>query len=354
MNIAGSVRQNGTKRSLSIGSLLSERDDGSLSLPLDQIYDFVKQLTPQNCLIEHCSQSAWERRRKNSFTEDSEKEQYLFGLKKEKWYGVDYYLTSIDQNTVQEWNHVPKSQKPLHLPKENQYIPTDLSLCSELPEEATKHPRIDKEIEPPNLLINDKEFGKFDFCEDDIDFQYMDMFASTVSDLASKMFDYYQSNLNTNHTVNIQCSYGEIIRGVKKKCSIKDLSFIVSCDKYPKTTVFQEIHGITHEFLIIFKLLPSEGIKYIENNNGSIDIHINVLISIYEYLKGSHRTFKMYGKEYDITIQAFSKKTVELKEKNIEGNRILCHIKPRLPTKEDMDLFSEEEYMRFIELIKKL
>ncbi len=165
MNIAGSVRQNGTKRSLSIGSLLSERDDGSLSLPLDQIYDFVKQLTPQNCLIEHCSQSAWERRRKNSFTEDSEKEQYLFGLKKEKWYGVDYYLTSIDQNTVQEWNHVPKSQKPLHLPKENQYIPTDLSLCSELPEEATKHPRIDKEIEPPNLLINDKEFGKFDFCD---------------------------------------------------------------------------------------------------------------------------------------------------------------------------------------------
>ena len=196
--------------------------------------------------------------------------------------------------------------------------------------------------------------GKFDFCEDDIDFQYMDMFASTVSDLASKMFDYYQSNLNTNHTVNIQCSYGEIIRGVKKKCSIKDLSFIVSCDKYPKTTVFQEIHGITHEFLIIFKLLPSEGIKYIENNNGSIDIHINVLINIYEYLKGSHRTFKMYGKEYDITIPAFSKKTVELKEKNIEGNRILCHIKPRLPTKEDMDLFSEEEYMRFIELIKKL
>lgn len=197
--------------------------------------------------------------------------------------------------------------------------------------------------------------GNFDFTEDDIDFQYMDMFASTVSDLASKMFDYYQSNMKTNHTINVPCSYGDIIRGVKKRCSIKnDVSFVVSCDKYPKTTVFQEIQGITHEFLVVFRLLTCDGIKLTEKNNGTIDIHLNVPINIYEYIKGSQRAFRLFGEEYSINIPPFSKKTIEMKEKNIVENTIICHIKPSMPSKGDLEVFSDDEYMRFIELIKKL
>ena len=41
----------------------------------------------------------------------------------------------------------------LHLPKPNRYIPRSLELCEDLPDEA-KVQRIEKPIEPPNLLIN--------------------------------------------------------------------------------------------------------------------------------------------------------------------------------------------------------
>mmetsp|Transcript_5248 Transcript_5248/g.7772 ORF Transcript_5248/g.7772 Transcript_5248/m.7772 type:complete len:708 (+) Transcript_5248:68-2191(+) len=154
-SLACSVRRIGTKRSLSIGSLLDERND---TLPLDHLFDFMKQLTPQNCFIEHCSQSAWEKRN----VKNSENRSNLFGLKRERWYSVDYHLSSIDENTIKKWSqeYLPKKQKSLFLPSENKYIPTDLSLCPELPEEATKHPRINKKIEPPNLIVNDKEFGR--------------------------------------------------------------------------------------------------------------------------------------------------------------------------------------------------
>jgi secreted Zn-dependent insulinase-like peptidase len=159
--LAGSVRMNGTQRSMSKGSLLAENKN---TLPLDNVLDFLKELTPHNCFIEHCSQSAWEKQKaKNAEESDGDESSSVFGFKKEKWYGVDYHLSSIDKSIVAKWDwkqELRKKNKSIHYPLENKYIPTDLSLCSDLPEEALKGPRIDKEIEPPNLVIHDKDFGK--------------------------------------------------------------------------------------------------------------------------------------------------------------------------------------------------
>jgi secreted Zn-dependent insulinase-like peptidase len=47
----------------------------------------------------------------------------------------------------------------LQLPRPNRYIPRTLELCPSLPEEA-RRPRIDKEIDPPNLLV-DEPIGRF-------------------------------------------------------------------------------------------------------------------------------------------------------------------------------------------------
>mmetsp|Transcript_13704 Transcript_13704/g.19589 ORF Transcript_13704/g.19589 Transcript_13704/m.19589 type:complete len:962 (+) Transcript_13704:2-2887(+) len=158
-SLASTVRRYGTKMSLSMGSLLNESKD---TLPLNTLYEFLKLLTPQNCFIERCSQSAWEGKQKEEIQKDNTriKLSQIFGFKKEKWYGVDYHLSPIDEEIVQKWSRRTNRNALLHLPKENPFIPTDLSLCEDLPPEATKGPRIDMPIRPPTLVINDKNFGR--------------------------------------------------------------------------------------------------------------------------------------------------------------------------------------------------
>jgi len=155
-NLAGSVRKNGSEKCMSIGSLLDETKD---TLPLKHVLDFVSMMTPQNCFIEQCSQSAWQKRTKS--LKDDESNSSLYGLKKEKWYGVDYHLSSIPNDVKQRWDwKTNKVNEGLHFPKENRYIPDDLSLSTDLPEEARKGPRIEKEREPPVLVVDDKKFGR--------------------------------------------------------------------------------------------------------------------------------------------------------------------------------------------------
>lgn len=158
--LASSVRQNGTKRSMSIGSMIYENRG---TLPMENVLDFLERMVPQNCFIERCSQSAWQEQKENNEKIVSNGEnQSLFGLKKERWYGVDYYLTDICRESVDSWNwKLRKNQNAsLFLPSKNFYLPTDLSLCADLPDDATKKPRIEKEIEPPKMVIDDKQFGK--------------------------------------------------------------------------------------------------------------------------------------------------------------------------------------------------
>lgn len=132
----------GTERSISQGSMLNESEE---TLPLEAIEDFAARLVPSNCLIERCSEDAW-----------SEAENMGCAMKKvEQWYGIDYFVSSLDDADASTWlNGTNKAR--LALPPPNEYIPRSLQLCSDLPEEAKQGPRIEKDIEPPNLLINDE------------------------------------------------------------------------------------------------------------------------------------------------------------------------------------------------------
>ena len=156
--LAGSVRRNGTKRSMSVGTMIHESKD---TFPLDAILEFLAKLTPDNCFIERSSQSAW-KNLNNKKVEEKNDSETIFGFQKEKWYGVEYHLEKIDATIYNTWDwtkHIEKNDK-LHLPAKNLYIPTDLSLCPDLPEEAKIAPRIEKEIDPPNLVVIEKNFGK--------------------------------------------------------------------------------------------------------------------------------------------------------------------------------------------------
>lgn len=150
-NLSSNVALFGTAKCLSSGSMLEEDES---TFPLKDVAEFAKRLVPSNCFIERCSEKAWE-------------EAVEHGMEKrsEKWYGVDYMVSSdIDKNDSDCWEgKLPTLEhltNQLALPRENLYIPRSLELCPELPEEARQGPRIDKPIDPPNLVVDDPKLGR--------------------------------------------------------------------------------------------------------------------------------------------------------------------------------------------------
>ena len=105
-DLASSVRRNGTEKCISSGRLLNENKD---TLALNYFVDFLESITPENCIIERCSKSAWDEQVKAGSPQDDNncsKEGAngdTFGLKKEKWYGVEYHLSPIDAEVVKIW-----------------------------------------------------------------------------------------------------------------------------------------------------------------------------------------------------------------------------------------------------------
>jgi secreted Zn-dependent insulinase-like peptidase len=145
----------------------------------DYARELAEYLIPTNCFVERCSKLAWhevsekwdaQMRRTEELTQsngDKSSESCTLGgiyRHKEKWYGVEYFLSPIDRKNVALWNgslidsaFVETKKKLdiiLHLPRPNPFLPRTLQLCSDLPVEARKGPRIEKDVEPPVLLID--------------------------------------------------------------------------------------------------------------------------------------------------------------------------------------------------------
>lgn len=163
-SVAKSISVNGTETCLSTGSMLNENSD---SLPLKEMLDFVRQIHPNNCFIERCSHKAWEdvAALYDGKPRNLENDTFEFGLQIEKWYGVDYYVSPLDQNQILRWETSNSEEMALHLPRPNRYIPRTLSLSEDLPEEA-KVQRIDKPVNPPELIVN-RRFGRLWWRLDD-------------------------------------------------------------------------------------------------------------------------------------------------------------------------------------------
>lgn len=160
-NLANNVRKFGAEKCLSLGCLLNETKD---SLPLDNVLTFMEKIKPENCIVERCSKTAWD---KLNESEEYGKHDNIFGFQKEKWYGVSYHLTPVDNVIVDSWKGVGVSNGEtsvlgtynLRLPDENKHIPRDLSMCKDLPQNAKEGPQISKHMEPPTLLV-ENEFGR--------------------------------------------------------------------------------------------------------------------------------------------------------------------------------------------------
>ena len=146
--LAQAIVRFGTEACRSAGWMLEE---GSETCPIDSIADFAARLNPRNCIVERCGQMAWEETEilANVPTDQG------FGKLQERWYGIDYHLAQIEETILLQWESEDTLDSgALHLPKPNRYIPRSLELCPELPAEAKAGPRIEKEIDPPHLLVS--------------------------------------------------------------------------------------------------------------------------------------------------------------------------------------------------------
>jgi len=170
-NICDRVVSYGTEVCLSAGNMLNESEE---TFPLKDFTEFTKLLIPENCIIERCSEGAYkdmERKDKELFTEG-------FGLKKERWYGVEYLLSQIEKRHVSVWKGLgdvsataditDNSREPndLSLPLPNRYIPRTLELCPDLSEDARKGQRIENPIDPPSLLVKEENWKLFHRLDD--------------------------------------------------------------------------------------------------------------------------------------------------------------------------------------------
>ena len=148
-SLAQSVSKFGTEASLSAGLHLREGE----TLSMEHLHSFCKHIVPSNCFVERCSKNAWNEIEESDSNSPSDGP---YGLQTEKWYGVDFFLTPIDDKMNALWAGPNHNASHLLLPNPNQYIPRSLELCADLPEEA-KSPRIEKAIDPPVLLENSPE-----------------------------------------------------------------------------------------------------------------------------------------------------------------------------------------------------
>jgi len=158
-SLVGSILVNGPDKCLSNGSMLNEDES---TLPLHDIVDFASRLVPSNCIIERCSHEAWnemEELHNNNDNSNKAKNNIKVTKETEPWYGIDYYTSTLEEEQIEQWKGSAVNScgrinhDELHLPKPNRYIPRSLELCDELPEEAKHGPRIEKEIDPPNLIV---------------------------------------------------------------------------------------------------------------------------------------------------------------------------------------------------------
>ena len=141
----------GTEMAIAQGSMLQESET---TAPLAEIAEFAQRLVPSNCMIERCSEAAW-----NELVESERGT-----VQTEPWYGIDYIVSDVDPADQARWEGKATAtttlpQASLALPQPNRYIPRTMELCSELPPEARHGARIDREIVPPQLVL-EKHCGR--------------------------------------------------------------------------------------------------------------------------------------------------------------------------------------------------
>jgi insulysin len=164
-SLCNSIVLYGTEKCLAAGAMIHEN---STTFPYESFTQFAQLLVPSNCFIERCSKAAWEEIVKQ-YENINNTNDAAIQKRKEPWYSIEYFLSQLHVEDTQHWcsekglalesmSLLKDVHQQIALPLENNYIPRSLELCAELSEEAKIGHRIEKEIDPPNLIV-DNEVG---------------------------------------------------------------------------------------------------------------------------------------------------------------------------------------------------
>jgi insulysin len=126
------------------GRLLVVQSETAAELEPEIVSAFFERLRPENCMIS---------------VHSSDFDDTVGEWQREKWYGATYQEEDIAPEQLKLWEHPPKIDSRLHLPKLNEYIPTDFSLrCddnSTTVNASTVPPVTEEELHAtPELLID--------------------------------------------------------------------------------------------------------------------------------------------------------------------------------------------------------
>jgi hypothetical protein len=179
------------------------------------------------------------------------------------------------------------------------------------------------------IINNDFEKINIDYDNWEATFDYI---------INSKLFKDFinvimKSNKIVTHSFNLDITYNDYFSKNKKKIRIFLRDYIepifidLDCKKYPKTTItYIDDNDIEHEIIFNLNIVNDNNNYYhIKNNDNSIDIIYNMIISTPEYITGNIREHVYLNKEILlIKIEPFSNKVI-IPNLGINNGNFICN-----------------------------
>lgn len=271
-------------------------------------------------------------------------------------------------------------------------------------ERISKEEQFKKATSAYEHLINGTDFDDmmnqfYSMNEDDM----MDFFSSTMTDLASEIYNKYNKNGKLNNMlksfsmfsnlmpegavpggtqnkafdmffntqeeeqsedtvpmdINVRCSYSDVLHAKTKKISIeinKEVFNIqIDCANFPIQTKFISSKGKTIEVTVNLRFKHKKECSHFSHADGTIDLIRNIYITPYQYYKGTGMKFQHYTGIVDVLIKAEDDSDIVIPEGGIFGGSLILKVLVKQPNKKDLkEKLIPQEYTTFMELIRKI
>ena len=237
--------------------------------------------------------------------------------------------------------------------------PDKLNNITDIEEKKLKIKEFTDATNAYNQIINN------DFEKINIDY---DNWESTFDYIVnSKLFKDFinvimKSNKIVTHSFNLDITYNDYFSKNKKKIRIflrdciEPIFIDLDCKKYPKTEItYIDDNDIEHEIIFNLNIInDNKNYYHIKNNDNSIDIICDFLISTSEYLTGNIREHVFLNKEILlINIEPFSNKFI-IPNLGINKGNFICNFIYIPISKKDWNKINDDDKNTVLKIFNQL
>ena len=208
------------------------------------------------------------------------------------------------------------------------------------------------------IINNDFEKINIDYDNWEATFDYI---------VNSKLFKDFinvimKSNKIVTHSFNLDITYNDYFSKNKKKIRIflrdciEPIFIDLDCKKYPKTEItYIDDNDIEHEIIFNLNIInDNKNYYHIKNNDNSIDIICDFLISTSEYLTGNIREHVFLNKEILlINIEPFSNKFI-IPNLGINKGNFICNFIYIPISKKDWNKINDDDKNTVLKIFNQL